>query len=38
MFFNPAIPKSSGKIICAHVHKAQQSATVKKVLQSNKAV
>ena len=38
MFFNPATPESSGKIFCADVHRAQQTATVKKMLQSKNTV
>ena len=33
MFFNPATPESSGKMLCADVHRAQQTDTVKKMLQ-----
>ena len=38
MFFNPATPESSGKILCADVHRAQQTATVKRMLQSKNTV
>ena len=38
MFFNPANPESSGKIVCADVHRAQQTATVKRMLQSKNTV
>ena len=33
IFFNLATPESSGKILCADVHRAQQTATVKRMLQ-----
>ena len=38
MFFNPATPESSGKILCADVHRAQQTATVERMLQSKNNV
>ena len=38
MFFNPATPESSGKILCADLHRAQQTATVKRMLQSKNTV
>ena len=38
MFFNPATLESSGTILCAHVHRAQQTATVKRMLQSKNTV
>ena len=38
MFFNPVTPESSGKILCADVHRAQQTATVKRMLQSRNTV
>ena len=38
MFFNPATPESSGKILCADVHRAQQAATVKRMLQSKNTI
>ena len=38
MIFNPATPESSGKILCADVHRAQQTATVKRMLQSKNTV
>ena len=38
IFFNPTTPESSGKILCADVHRAQQTATVKRVLQSKSTV
>ena len=38
MFLNPAIPESSGKIHYADVHRAQQTATVKRMLQSKNTV
>ena len=38
MFFNPATPESSGKILCADVHRAQQTSTVKRMLQSKNTV
>ena len=38
MYFNPATPESSGKILCADLHRAQQTATVKRMLQSKNTV
>ena len=38
IFLNPATPEPSGKILCADVHRAQQTATVKRMLQSKNTV
>ena len=38
ILFNPTTPEFSGKILCADVHRAQQTATVKRVLQSKSTV
>ena len=38
IFFNTATPGSSGKILCADLHIAQQTDTVKKMLQAKKTI
>ena len=37
-FLNPATPRSTGKILFAGIHRAQQTSSVKQLLHKNKMV